>query len=77
MLRTNAVGVVPLERFGTCTITVRLNPFTFSDSVVEPGDVVEQLVDLAADCAEALAGLRGTATSARSAMVTLATTPLA
>jgi len=29
---------VPFELFGTCTITVRVNPFTLSDKVVEPGD---------------------------------------
>ena len=44
---TNARGVVPLERFGTCTITVRVNPLTFSDSVVEPGEVVDGLARLA------------------------------
>ena len=37
-----------VEPFGTWTITVRLNPYTVSVNVVEPGDVVPHPGDVAA-----------------------------
>src|ERR1700722_1070574 len=71
---TNARGEVPDECFGTCTITVRLKPSTLSDSVVEPSDVEEHPLDVAAPAMDAMPALKGTAASAKSADT--ATTPL-
>jgi hypothetical protein len=70
-LSTNARGVVPVELVGTCTMTVLVKPFTLSDSVVEPGDVAEQPLDVAAAATGAVAALNGTRPSATTPMVVL------
>jgi len=76
MFKTRARGAVPVERFGTCTITVLVKPFTLSDSVVDPGEVDEQPEDAAAatDC---VAALNGTAPTARIDSVATARVPVA
>ena len=69
-------GSVPVAVLGTCTMTVLVNPFTFSDSVVEPGDVVEQPAEVGAAAAVGIPTLMGKAPSAISDNVENATTPL-
>src|SRR5580698_6315889 len=75
-LNTRARGVVPVESLGTCTMTVRVNPFTFSDHVVEPGDVVEQPGEDCAAAAVVTPALKGRAPSAISDSVAKVTIPL-
>src|ERR1700691_3644272 len=50
---------------GTCTITVRLKPFTSSESVVVPGDVAPQPFEVAAAAHDVAPPPMGTATSTR------------
>jgi hypothetical protein len=51
-----------------------VKPFTFSESVVDPGEVVEQPDDVAAEANDGAASI-GTAPVARSAKVEMATRP--
>jgi hypothetical protein len=69
MLKTSARGVVPVELLGTCTITVRVKPFTFSDSVVDPGDVDAQPVDVDAEATDVVPATTGTTPMATSERV--------
>src|SRR5580692_2448203 len=69
MLKTSARGVVPVELFGTWTITVRVKPSTFSESVVDPGDVAVQPVDVAAAAIDVVPSATGTAPIATSESV--------
>src|ERR1039458_6820261 len=73
--KTRARAVVPVELLGTWTITVRVKPFTLSDSVVEPGDVAPQPVAVVAAATVGVPAPKGTPRARRS-MVVAATTVL-
>src|SRR5579863_8275694 len=75
MFKTSARGAVPVELLGTCTMTVLVNPFTLSESVVEPGDVAPQPLDVAAAATDGVPTLKGTTPAARRPIETNATTP--